>query len=110
MATLTIEILSCHEDGDGHKNLINVDLTDKILDEFLSSSEINWASLNSKLIKIPEYLKMVKEQMRFNKIEVPDPNYWTTEGTAIGLNGVVMNDDYDWYEIEDKLFTGDFID
>ena len=110
MATLTIKIISCHENGHSQTSLLGVDFTNVILDDFLSNSEINWATLNSKLTELPEYLQKVKEQMRIDKIEVPDSNYWTTEGVVIGLNSVVMNDDYDWYEIEDKLYTGDFID
>lgn len=109
MVTLKVEINSRHENGHMHSNIISIEFSDSHINDFLVEPNIDWADLNSKVIGLSEYLSAVKEQMSINKIEVPDPNFWITEGIIVGVNEITMSEDYDRYLIEDKLYTGDFI-
>jgi hypothetical protein len=109
MAQLKIQIKSNHEDGDSYENIISLELNDELLGDFVSSTEIDWAKLNSSILSYPDYSSLVKDEIVKNKIEIPDPNYWTTTGTVISFNTISMPEDFEMYEIEDKLMTGDFI-
>jgi hypothetical protein len=109
MAKLKIQIKSNHEDGDSYENNISLELNDELLGDFVSSTEIDWAKLNSSILNYPDYSSIVKEEILKNKIEIPDPNYWTTTGIVVEINNMILSEDYDMYEIEDKLMTGDFI-
>jgi len=109
MAQLKIQIKSNHEDGDSYENIISLELNDELLGDFVSSTEIDWAKLNSVVLSYPNYSYIVKDEILKNKIEIPDPNYWTTTGTVISLNSLSIPEDYDMYEIEEKLMTGDFV-
>lgn len=109
MAQLKIQIKSNHEDGDSYENDISLELNDELLGDFVSSSEIDWSKLNSSILSYPDYSSLVKDEIVKNKIEIPDPNYWTTTGTVISFNTLSIPEDFEMYEIEDKLMTGDFI-
>jgi hypothetical protein len=109
MAQLKIQIKSNHEDGDSFENNISLELNDELLGDFVSSTEIDWAKLNSSILSYPNYSSLVKDEIVKNKIEIPDPNYWTTTGTVISFNTISMPEDFEMYEIEDKLMTGDLI-
>ena len=109
MAQLKIQIKSNHEDGDSYENDISLELNDELLGDFVSSSEIDWSKLNSSILCYPDYSSLVKDEIVKNKIEIPDPNYWTTTGTVISFNTLSIPEDFEMYEIEDKLMTGDFI-
>ena len=109
MAIIKIQIKSNHEDGDSYENIISLELNDELLGEFVSSTEIDWAKLNSVVLSYPNYSFLVKEEIIKNKIEIPDPNYWTTTGIVVEINNNIISEDYDMYEIEDKLMTGDLI-
>ena len=109
MAQLKIQIKSNHEDGDSYENNISLELNDELLGDFVSSTEIDWAKLNSSILSYPDYSSLVKNEVVKNKIEIPDPNYWTTTGTVISFNTLSIPEDFDMYEIEDKLMTGDLI-
>ena len=109
MAQLKIQIKSNHEDGDSYENIISLELNDELLGDFVSSSEIDWYKLNSSILSYPDYSSLVKDEIVKNKIEIPDPNYWTTTGTVISFNTLSIPEDFEMYEIEDKLMTGDFI-
>lgn len=43
------------------------------------------------------------------KIEVPDPDYWTTEAYVTAIDNEKMPDDYDLFLIEDRIMTGDLM-
>ena len=109
MAQLKIQIKSNHEDGDSYENDISLELNDELLGDFVSSSEIDWSKLNSSILSYPDYSSLVKDEIVKNKIEIPDTNYWTTTGTVISFNTLSIPEDFEMYEIEDKLMTGDFI-
>ena len=109
MAQLKIQIKSNHEDGDSYENDISLELNDELLGDFVSSSEIDWSKLNSSILSYPDYSSLVKDEIVKNKIEIPDPNYWTTTGTVISFNTLSIPEDFEMYEIEDKLMTGVFI-
>ena len=109
MAKIIVKILSNHEDGDSYENDISLELNDELLGDFVSSSEIDWSKLNSSILSYPDYSSLVKDEIVKNKIEIPDPNYWTTTGTVISFNTLSIPEDFEMYEIEDKLMTGDFI-
>ena len=109
MAKLKIQIKSNHEDGDSFENLISLELNDELLVDFVSSAEIDWAKLNSVVLSCPNYDSIVKAEILKNKIEIPDSNYWTTTGIVVEINNIMISEDYDMYEIEDKLMTGDLI-
>ena len=109
MAQLKIQIKSNHEDGDSYENNISLELNDELLGDFVSSAEIDWAKLNSVVLSCPNYDSIVKAEILKNKIEIPDSNYWTTTGIVIEINNIMISEDYDMYEIEDKLMTGDLI-
>ncbi len=42
-------------------------------------------------------------------IEIRDLNYWTTEGIVVAINNIMIPEDFNLYEIDDKLMTGDLI-
>jgi hypothetical protein len=109
MAQLKIQIKSNHEDGDSYENIISLELNDELLGDFVSSTEIDWAKLNSVVLSYPNYSYIVKEEILKNKIEILDPNYWTTTGIVVAINNIIIPEDYDMYEIEEKLMTGDLI-
>ena len=109
MAQLKIQIKSNHEDGDSYENIISLELNDELLGDFVSSTEIDWAKLNSSILSYPNYSSLVKDEIVKKKIEIPDPNYWTTTGIVVAINNILISQDFDMYEIEDKLMTGDFI-
>ncbi len=109
MAKLKIQIKSNHEDGDSFENLISLELNDELLGDFVSSAEIDWVKLNSVVLSYPNYDSIVKAEILKNKIEIPDSNYWTTTGIVVEINNIMISEDYDMYEIEDKLMTGDLI-
>lgn len=109
MAKIIVKILSNHEDGDSYENDISLELNDELLDDFVSSSEIDWSKLNSSILSYPDYSSLVKDEIVKNKIEIPDPNYWTTTGIVVAINNIMISEDYDLFEIEEKLMTGDFI-
>jgi hypothetical protein len=109
MSQLKIQIKSNHEDGDSFENNISLELNDELLGDFVSSTEIDWAKLNSSILNYPDYSSLVKDEIVKNKIEIPDPNYWTTTGIVISFNTISMPEDFEMYEIEDKLMTGDLI-
>ncbi len=110
MAAIKVQIKSNHEDGDSIENTITLNLEDALLGEMVTATDIDWAKINASILSYPDYSTLVKEQMQANKIEVPDANYWTTNGTVIGINDHNMPEDYDMYMIEDRLMTGDFLD
>ncbi len=109
MAKIIVKILSNHEDGDSYENDISLELNDELLGDFVSSTEIDWAKLNSFVLSYPNYSSHVKDEIVKNKIEIPDPNYWTTTGIVVAINNIIIPEDYDMYEIEEKLMTGDLI-
>lgn len=109
MAQLKIQIKSNHEDGDSYENIISLELNDELLGDFVSLTEIDWVKLNSSILNYPDYSSLVKDEIVKNKIEIPDPNYWTTTGTVISFNTISIPEDFEMYEIEDKLMTGDLI-
>ena len=109
MAIIKVNLKSNHEDGDSYENIISLELNDELLVDFVSSTEIDWVKLNSSILSYPEYSSLVKNEIIKNKIEIPDPNYWTTTGIVVEINNMILSEDYDMYEIEDKLMTGDFI-
>ena len=109
MVQLKIQIKSNHEDGDSYENIISLELNDELLVDFVSSTEIDWVKLNSSILNYPDYSSLVKDEIIKNKIEIPDPNYWTTTGIVVEINNNIISEDYDMYEIEDKLMTGDLI-
>lgn len=110
MATVKVQIKSNHEDGDSIENTITLNLDDALLGEMATASDVDWAQINASILSYPDYISIVKEQMQAHKIEVPDANYWTTNGTVIGINDQNMPEDYDVYMIEERLMTGDFLD
>jgi hypothetical protein len=109
MAQLKIQIKSNHEDGDSYENIISLALNDELLGDFVSSTEIDWAKLNSSILSYPDYSSLVKDEIIKNKIEIPDPNYWTTTGIVVTINNLMIPEDYDMFEIEEKLMTGDLV-
>ena len=109
MAQLKIQIKSNHEDGDSYENIISLELNDELLGDFVSSSKIDWAKLNTVVLSYPNYSSLVKDEIVKNKIEIPDPNYWTTTGIVFAINNIMISEDYDLFEIEEKLMTGDLI-
>ena len=109
MAKIIVKILSNHEDGDSYENDISLELNDELLGDFVSSSEIDWSKLNSSILSYPDYSSLVKDEIVKNKIEIPDPNYWTTTGIVVAINNIMISEDYDLFEIEEKLMTGDLI-
>jgi hypothetical protein len=109
MALLKISIKSNHEDGESYENTINIELCDELLGNFMNASKIDWAKLNSFVVNISDYKTKVKEEMLKHKIEVPDQNYWTTTAILTALNNQKIPEDFDFFEIEDKLMTGDFL-
>lgn len=109
MAQLKIQIKSNHEDGDSYENIISIELNDELLGDFVSSSEIDWAKLNASILNYPDYSSLVKDEIIKNKIEIPDPNYWTTTGIVVSINDTMISEEYDMYEIEEYLMTGDLI-
>ena len=109
MAKIIVKILSNHEDGDSYENDISLELNDELLGDFVSSSEIDWSKLNSSILSYPDYSSLVKDEIVKNKIEIPDPNYWTTTGIVVAINNIMISEDYDLLEIEENLMTGDLI-
>ena len=109
MAKIIVKILSNHEDGDSYENDISLELNDELLGDFVSSSEIDWSKLNLSILSYPDYSSLVKDEIVKNKIEIPDPNYWTTTGIVVAINNIMISEDYDLFEIEEKLMTGDLI-
>lgn len=110
MANIKLIIKSNHEDGDAIENTININIEDAYFSKFLDQSSVDWASLNAHALSYPNYIELVKSEIRKNKIELPDPNYWTTEGIIISLNESIIPEDYYLSDIEERIFTGDLID
>ena len=109
MAIIKVNLISNHEDGDSYNNIISLELNDELLGDFVSSAEIDWAKLNSVVLSYHNYSSIVKDEILKNKIEIPDPNYWSTTGIVVEINNIKISEDFDMYEIEDKLMTGDLI-
>ncbi len=109
MAQLKIQIKSNHEDGDSYENIISLELNDELLGDFVSSTEIDWHELNSRILDYPDYISIVKDEIRKNMIEIRDPNYWTTEGIVVAINNIMIPEDLNWFEIQDHLRTGDLL-
>ena len=47
--------------------------------------------------------------MRASNIEMPDPEYWTTEAYVTAINHYTLPEDYDLFLIEDRIMTGDLL-
>ena len=111
MAQIKIQICSNHYSGkDYYENSISLELNDELLGDFVSSTEIDWHELNSHIfLDYPDYISIVKAEMRKNMIEIRDPNYWTTEGIVVAINNIMIPEDLDWFEIHDHLRTGDLL-
>jgi hypothetical protein len=109
MVIVKVKLFSNHEDGDSFENVISIELSSELLNDFVMAEEIDWAKLNSSILNYPDYYLIVKDEIVKNKIEIPDPNYWTTTGVVISFNNNTIPDNYDMFEIEDKLMTGDLI-
>jgi hypothetical protein len=109
MAKIIVKILSNHEDGDSYENDISLELNDELLGDFVSSTEIDWAKLNLVVLSYPDYSSFIKAEILKNKIEIPDPNYWTTTGIVVAINNIMIPEDFDMFEIEEKLMTGDLL-
>ena len=110
MANINIQIKSNHEDGDSIENFITLTLDDSFFTEFNSSSELNWGTLNEYILAYPNYANLVKDEVRKNRIEIPDPYWWSTTGIVVGFNDQSMPEDFDLYLLDYKLITGDFLD
>ncbi len=109
MAKVKILIKSNHEDGESIENTIHLNLDDLFFSQYIEKNSIDWSSLNGYALSYPNYLEKVKSEIRKNKIEVPDPNYWTTEGIIIALNDFEIPDDFYLSDIEERIFTGDLL-
>jgi hypothetical protein len=109
MVNIKVKLFSNHEDGDSFENVISIELSSELLNDFVMAEEIDWAKLNSSILNYPDYYSIVKNEIVKNKIEIPDPNYWTTTGVVISFNNNTIPDNYDMFDIEDKLMTGDLI-
>ena len=110
MANINIQIKSNHEDGDSIENFITLTLDDSFFTEFNSSSELNWGTLNENILAYPNYANIVKDEVRKNRIEIPDPYWWSTTGIVVGFNEQSIPEDFDFYLLDYKLITGDFLD
>jgi hypothetical protein len=110
MTTIKIQIKSNHEDGDSIENIIYLNLNEAILGKMVNLLDIDWIILNTSILSYPNYIILVKEQLRLNRIEIPDPNWWTSTGIVVGVNNVNIPSDYDFFLIEEKIMTGDFLD
>jgi hypothetical protein len=109
MAILELLVKSNHEDGEARENTIKLNLEDAFFSSFLGKTTIDWSSLNALALSYPNYIDMVRSEIRKNKIEVPDPNFWTTEGIVVALNENKIPEEFYLSDIEDRLFTGDLI-
>lgn len=109
MAIITVRIHSNHEDGDSIENKITLNLDDTLLGE-IAEDEIDWIALNDRVFVYPNYANLAKEEVRKNRIEIPDPYFWSTTGIVIGYNDKTIPEDFDFFMIPDKLLTGDFLD
>ena len=74
----------------------------------IEQQEIDWPALNSILLS-DSFVKKIKDAMSDGKIEVPDPDYWTTEAYVTAIDNEKMPDDYDLFLIEDRIMTGDLV-
>jgi hypothetical protein len=110
MAVIKIQIKSNHEDGDSIENSISLTLEDAFFTEFQTNSEVNWTTLNERILEYPNYANLVKDEVRKNRIEIPDPYWWSTTGIVVGFNDQSMSEDFDFYLLDYKLITGDFLD
>ena len=120
MATITVRIHSNHEDGDSIENTITLNLDDALLGEIEVKNGFDWfqvpmhwlywLDLNDRVSSYPNYANLAKEEVRKNRIEIPDPYFWSTTGILIGFNDATIPEDFDFNMVEDKLLTGDFLD
>jgi hypothetical protein len=110
MAIIRVRIHSNHEDGDSIENTITLNLDDALLGEIEAKNGIDWLDLNDRVRSYPNYANLAKEEVRKNRIEIPDPYFWSTTGIVIGFNDEVIPEDFDFFMVEDKLLTGDFLD
>ena len=109
MAQIKIQICSNHYSGDYYEDSISLELNDELLGDFVSSTEIDWHELNSRILDYPDYISIVKAEIRKNMIEIGDPSYWTTEGIVVAINNIMIPEDLNWFEIHDHLRTGDLL-
>jgi hypothetical protein len=110
MATITVRIHSNHEDGDSIENTITLNLDDALLGEIETKNGFDWLDLNDRVSSYPNYASLAKEEVRKNRIEIPDPYFWSTTGIVIGFNDATIPEDFDFFMVENKLLTGDFLD
>lgn len=110
MANINIQIKSNHEDGDSIENVITLILDDFFFSDYNSSLELDWATLNEHILEYPNYASLVKDEVRRNRIEIPDTYYWTTTGIVVGFNDQKIPEEFDYYLLDYKLTTGDFLD
>lgn len=110
MATIKVRIHSNHEDGDSIENTITLNLDDALLGEIATTDGVDWLDLNYRVIIYPNYANLAKEEVRKNRIEIPDPYFWSTTGIVIGFNDETIPEDFDFFMVDDKLMTGDFLD
>ncbi|MCE2711605.1 MAG: hypothetical protein LW688_03595 [Cryomorphaceae bacterium] len=103
---LRLLVRSSHQEGDSVQNEIRVTIPEEQLSGI--DSEINWIALNASLMN-ESSIELIRSTLLENRIEVPDPNYWTTEVYAIGVGDMKMPEDFDLYLIEDRIMTGDLL-
>ena len=104
MALYSVLIRSNHQDGDCIDHLIQFEYSFDHAPRG-GQQEIDWPALNSMLL-IESFVNKLKDAMSERKIEVPDPDYWTTEAYVTAIDNEKMSDDYDLFLIEDRIMTG----
>lgn len=110
MAIIRVRIHSNHQGGDSIENTITLNLDDALLGEIEAKNGIDWLDLNDRVRSYPNYANLVKEEVRKNRIEIPNPYFWSTTRIVIGINDEVIPEDFDFFMVEDQLLTGDFLD
>jgi len=107
MALFIVLIRSNHQDGDCIDHFVQVEYP-FVQAPRTERQEIDWPALNSMLLS-ESFVKKVKDAMTECKIEVHDPDYWTSEAYVTAIDNEKIPDDYDLFLIEDRIMTGDLM-
>lgn len=104
---ITVKIKSSSGDGELIENNLTFEYSlNQVPRE--ADGRINWPALNGMAIE-ESFIQAVKNAMTENGVEVLDPDNWTTEAFVVGLDDELIEEDYDFSMLEDRIMTGDLL-
>ena len=104
---ITVKIKSSSGDGELIENNLTFEYS---LNEVSREADgrINWPALNGMAIE-ESFIQAVKNAMTENRVEVLDPDNWTTVVFVGGVDEELIEEDYDFSMLEDRIMTVDLL-